>query len=114
MTNRIEKSEANEHNDRVAEMFKDLPPFTIVVNDGYDAAFISSAMLGWFAGDEELGHRSLETMCVAALSLGVEQGVSLFFDEAAKQGHRFPKCMKPIFIHMVGHVMRKYIDPDKR
>lgn len=102
-----------EYNDEIAEMFNDLPPFTITITDGYDASWLSSAMISWMAGgNDELAQRGLEVMCRAANALGVEKGVSMFFDGGIAEGHRFPKCMKPLFIHMVGHALKKYKDKE--
>lgn len=100
--------DAKTYNDSVADMFKDLPPFTITVNNGFDAAWISSAMLTWLTGDNEAAKDSLKLMFQAAEKFGAEESVSMFFNEGIKLGHRFPKCMKPLFIHMVGHALKKY------
>lgn len=96
-------------NKEIAKMFDDLPPFTITITDGYDSCWLSSAMLTYLAGgDHELGEKSLKTMLIAAKSVGVEKGVAMFFDEGLRRGHKFPKCIKPMFIHMIGHALKKY------
>lgn len=101
--------DAKTYNDSVADMFKDLPPFTLTINNGFDAAWISSAMLAWMAGCEhDLAKEAMAVIIAGAEKHGVEKGVSMFFDEGAGRGNRFPKCMKPLFIHMVEHVMKKY------
>lgn len=99
----------DDHNNEVEEMFKDLPPFTITITDGHDAAWLSSAMLAWVSGgDIAHGNNSLGLILKSAFLMGVKEGVTAFFDEGIKQGYKFPKCMKPLFIHMVGHALKKY------
>ena len=105
------KKEIDEYNQQVADMFKDLPPFTITVNDGHDAAWISSAMLAWLAGsDNDLSEKFMQAMIGLAKKHGVEKGITMFIEEGSRHGHKFPKFLTPVFIHMFKHVIK---DPNE-
>lgn len=98
-----------QHNDDVADMFSDMPPFSIVVNNGHDAAWISSAMMQYLTGgDGEAAERALKMIITRCKQLGVEKGVTEFFDVANKEKIIYPAFIKPVLILMIGHALEKY------
>jgi len=89
-------------------MFDDLQPFSIVINNGKDAAWISSAMLQWMSGgDRKRAEDAMSLMYEASARLGAEEGVRSFFNEGKKQGKDFPKFLQPVITHMMKHVIGK-------
>jgi hypothetical protein len=99
----------DQYNDKVADMFSELPPFNITVNNGNDAAWLSSAMMLYLcAGNGDKADKGLKLMILMAKKHGVEAGVTKFFEEGNADNVRFPAFIKPVFIHMVGYVLEKY------
>jgi hypothetical protein len=98
-----------QYNDEVADMFSELPPFNIIVNNGHDAGWISSAMMLYLcAGDNDKADKGLKLMILMAKKHGVEAGVTKFFEQSNADNIRFPAFIKPVFVHMVGYALEKY------
>lgn len=97
----------NKDDKKVVSMFKDLPPFSILVKDGEDAAWLSTALFFYLTGnDPDKANHGFELMCKAALEHGVEEGVNIFFESANSNNIRYPEFIKPIFIHMIDHAIK--------
>jgi len=106
-----QKPELTEEENLTLEAFKDLSPFTITVIKPEDALFLSTALLRFVCnGNEKISNKMLMGMANLAQSVGVESAVSECFDIGKDEGHEFPEFIKPIFIHMLGHIIEKYKD----
>lgn len=103
------KDQVRAHNKEVADMFNDMPPFTIKVNSGEDASWLSSAMLLFMTnGNDENADRGLKLMLAVCRKEEVEAGVNMFFDMANEEKIFFQAFVRPVFKLMVGHALEKY------
>jgi hypothetical protein len=87
------------------DVFKDLKPFTITINSGEDAMFLSMALMRQIAGSKELADESLHLMAKQSSMLGAEEAISVFCQQANEAGLKFPAFIKPLLTLMFSHIM---------
>lgn len=92
-------------NDRLAlKVFEGLKPFTITVNNGADAMYLSLALLNQMTGDVERTNTAMRMLVAHAKLVGVEEAVRHFFDKAKECDLAHPEFIKPIIILMLNHM----------
>lgn len=84
--------------------FKDLRPFTIVINKSDDAMFLSLALMNYITGDIDLTNDALKLMISHARLVGVETAVEGFFRQATEEEVSYPEFLKPVLIVMFNHM----------
>jgi hypothetical protein len=96
-----------EHNKVVASMFDTAVPFTITIDNGHDAALLSSALMLWCCGDDKKALEIIHLMLLATRLRPVEEAVDAVIKQGQMTGHYFPKFMKPMLVHLVTNYCKK-------
>lgn len=107
MKNHMTREQVNEENKKAAKLFEDLKPFTITVSNGFDASFLSCALLEYMVGSHELAQEALITMVKDSAADNANDVVNDFFVAAEINKIQYPKFMKPILIMMIDHIVQK-------
>lgn len=86
------------------KVFEGLKPFTITVNNGADAMYLSMALMNSMTGNQEVTNEAMKMMIRHARADGVQAAIDLYFNMADKAGMNFPEFIKPIMTLMVTHM----------
>lgn len=92
-------------NDLLAlKVFEGLKPFTITVNNGADAMYLSLALLNNMTGNPELTNGALRLLIQHSKLIGVDVAIAEFFKEADERNITYPEFIKPILTLMINHM----------
>lgn len=87
------------------DVFKDIKPFTITVNDGTDAMFLSMALMRQITGSNKLADEALKLIATHAGIEGAEKAADSFFAQARKANLDFPAFVQPVLVLMFSHII---------
>jgi hypothetical protein len=89
------------------KVFDGIEPFTITVNRGVDAMWISVAFVQGVIGcNSDKCLEVLQVMTNGAMIIGPEMAVEEFFKQAEEEGYEYPDFVKPVMLLALTHVMK--------
>lgn len=95
------------------KIFEDIKPFTITVNNGMDAMFLSAALMTEMTGSQEVGKLAMQTVAADCGTMGVEEAVKKMLATALESGLEYPEFLEPILILMFRHMVERKFKPMK-
>lgn len=99
--------------DAAVKIFEDIKPFTITVNNGMDAMFLSAALMTEMTGSQEVGKLAMKTVAAHCGTMGVEEAVKEMLAAAFESGMEYPEFLQPLLILMFSHMVERKFKPMK-
>lgn len=91
------------------KIFEDIKPFTITVNNGMDAMFLSAALMTEMTGSQEVGKLAMKTVAAHCGTMGVDEAVKEMLAAAFESGLDYPEFLQPLLILMFNHMVENKI-----
>lgn len=87
------------------KVFEGLNPFTITVNNGADAMYLSLALLTAMTGDPKTTQEAMKLLIQHSKLKSADEAVAHFFEQADEAGLDYPEFTKPIMTIMITHML---------
>lgn len=87
------------------KVFEGLKPFTITVNNGADAMYLSMALINSMTGSPEMSNSAMRMLIEHSKLKGINEAVAHFFEQADECEIDYPEFIKPIMILMITHIL---------
>lgn len=94
------------------KIFENIKPFTITINNGMDAMFLSAALMTEMTGSQEVGKLAMQTVAAQCGTMGVEEAVKEMLATALESGLDYPEFLQPLLILMFNHMVENKIKTD--